>query len=76
MVDMLLPRVAGGGFEQGSQRCYNLCDAASGRVNARRCCAQEEVLSGKAKAQANVEELERLIPLLKEVRRARLPRST
>ena len=57
-------------FEEESQRRYNVCCAASGRVTARWCCVQEEVLSGKAKAQANVEELERLIPLLKEVRRA------
>ena len=58
-------------FEEESQRRYNVCCAASGRVTACGCCVQEEVLSGKAKAQANVEELERLIPLLKEVRRAR-----
>lgn len=47
-----------------------MCCAASGGVTELWSCVQEEVLSGKAKAQANVEELERLIPLLKEVRRA------
>ena len=47
-----------------------MCCSASGCINKPWCGVQEEVLSGKAKAQANVEELERLIPLLKEVRRA------
>lgn len=44
----------------------SFCRLASPREPQRSVCPQEDALRGKGKVQASIEELERLLPLLKE----------